>query len=80
MDPGHGLNDHIVSRPVPIGAAGAEAADRTTDDPGVDLLEGFIIHLEPLQDAGPEIVKDDVGYLYQIIEDLPPLSPFGCPG
>ena len=63
--PGHRLDDQIVSRHPRQGAVLAVAGDRAIDDAGVQGARLLVMHVEFLRDAGAERLHDHVGLLDQ---------------
>ena len=55
----HGLCDHLVGLEVEV-LARAEALDRGVDQPRVDLTKPFPRKAEPIDDAGSEVLGQDV--------------------
>ena len=66
----HGLGHDVVAGPVMIGAVLAEAGDAAVDQLGVDFLQHVIAQAQLLHGAGAEVLDEDIGLLYQILEDL----------
>ena len=55
------LDQRVVDRLGRIGSALAEAADRDLDDVGRHGADGVVVHPHALDDAGPEVLHEDVG-------------------
>ena len=56
-----------------VGAVLAVAGDRAEDDRRVRLAHPLVADAEPVEDAGPEAVEDDVVALDQAQQGLPAL-------
>ena len=64
--PAHGLDDHVVRRPVGVGAALAEPGDRRVHQAGVARRDALVVEAEARHAAGAEVLHQDVGPLHEI--------------
>ena len=60
---------HVVGRIVAVGAVLTEAGERAVDDARVEGADGLVVGAQPLHDARPEALHDDVGVRGQLPED-----------
>ena len=68
----HRLQEQILPRPVRVRAVLPVPGHRDVDDVGVERAQRLVVHAEPLGDAGPVVLEEDVGRARQLPEDLAP--------
>ncbi len=59
--PGHGLDDEVVARPLGLGSGGAVARDREMDETRVDRRQLLVAEAQASEATGPEVLDDHVG-------------------
>src|SRR5215468_4165356 len=67
------LRDHVKGKVILVGAVVAEALDRDVDDTGVDFADDVVAKTEPFDDAGGEILGEDIGLFDQPAQNGAPL-------
>ena len=72
--PGHALGDHVVARPVRIGADACpripEAADTAVDDARIARRHSLIADPQPVHHAGAHVLDDRIRPFAQLEQDL----------
>ena len=67
------LADHVEAQEVRVGALGREPLHARVDDAGVEVSHPFPAKAEPLDDARPEVLDEDVRLRDEGLETRPPL-------
>ena len=67
---GDGVDDVGECRPEPPRAGLAEARDGAVDDVGLDRAHRLVVAAEPADDAGHEVLDEDVGPAGEVEQDL----------
>src|ERR1700730_2391766 len=67
------LRNHVKGEVVLVGAVIAKALDRDIDDAGVDFADDVVAKAEPFDDAGGEILGQDIGLFDQPAQNGAPL-------
>ena len=66
----HALHDDVDSAAVAVGAGLTEPGGGGVDEPRVDLLEVFVAEAEAFHRSGREVLRKDVGFLHEAVDDL----------